>query len=137
MLLSHGPNKTFLVPDSCRAIVRNGSSINADLTEDTIENDYNDACFSYFQAILALVLEFLRLQYEEKIRTLLVNICTRSKPDQKSSPKTRFVPVSTARANIYIFSKQRTLYTVKPVYKGHSREPKNVPFMSSCPLYTG
>ena len=27
--------------------------------------------------------------------------------------------------------------TVKPVYKGHSREPVNVPFMSSSPLYTG
>ena len=25
--------------------------------------------------------------------------------------------------------------TVKPVYKGHSREPENVPFMSSSPLY--
>jgi hypothetical protein len=24
----------------------------------------------------------------------------------------------------------------KPVYEGHSREPENVPFMSSCPLYT-
>ena len=29
------------------------------------------------------------------------------------------------------------VYTVKPVYKGHSREPEEVPFMSSCPLYTG
>jgi hypothetical protein len=27
--------------------------------------------------------------------------------------------------------------TVKPVYKGHSGEPENVPFMSSYPLYTG
>ena len=27
--------------------------------------------------------------------------------------------------------------TVKPVYKGHSREPENVPCRSSCPLYTG
>ena len=26
--------------------------------------------------------------------------------------------------------------TVKPVYKGHSREPENVAFMSRCPLYT-
>jgi len=29
------------------------------------------------------------------------------------------------------------MYTVKPVYKGHSMEPENVPFMISCPLYTG
>jgi hypothetical protein len=28
-------------------------------------------------------------------------------------------------------------YTVKPVYKGHSKEPENLPFMSSCSLYTG
>ena len=27
--------------------------------------------------------------------------------------------------------------TVKRVYKGHSREPENVPFMGSFPLYTG
>ena len=26
--------------------------------------------------------------------------------------------------------------TVKPVYKGHLREPENVSFISSCPLYT-
>ena len=26
--------------------------------------------------------------------------------------------------------------TVKPVYKGHSWEPDNMAFMSSCPLYT-
>ena len=28
-------------------------------------------------------------------------------------------------------------YTVKAVYKGHSKEHENVVFMSSCPLYTG
>jgi hypothetical protein len=28
----------------------------------------------------------------------------------------------------------RTANTVKPVYKGHSREPENVPIMSSCYL---
>ena len=27
--------------------------------------------------------------------------------------------------------------TVKPVYKGHPREPENVASLSSCPLYTG
>jgi hypothetical protein len=27
--------------------------------------------------------------------------------------------------------------TVKSVYKGHSGGPNNVPFISSCPLYTG
>jgi len=37
VVFSHGPNKTFLVSDSCRATVRNGTNISADLTEDTIE----------------------------------------------------------------------------------------------------
>ena len=37
MLYSHGPNKAFLVPDSCRATVRNGNSISSDAIEDTIE----------------------------------------------------------------------------------------------------
>ena len=27
--------------------------------------------------------------------------------------------------------------TVRPLYKGHLSKPENVPFMSSCPLYTG
>ena len=30
-----------------------------------------------------------------------------------------------------------SLYTVKPVNKGHSRESENVAFISGCPLYTG
>jgi hypothetical protein len=36
---SHGPNKAFLVPDSCRATGRNCNSIIADVTDDAIEND--------------------------------------------------------------------------------------------------
>jgi len=39
VLLGHGPNKTFLVPDSYRATERNSKSIKADVTDDTIEND--------------------------------------------------------------------------------------------------
>jgi hypothetical protein len=35
---AYGPNKAFLVPDSCRATERNGNSISADVTDDTIEN---------------------------------------------------------------------------------------------------
>ena len=49
MLLGHGPNKIFLVPNSCRETERNGDSISAAVTDDTIEN--NDACFNYFQTI--------------------------------------------------------------------------------------
>ena len=39
MLFSNGPNKVFLVPNSCRATIRNGNSIMADAIEDTIEKD--------------------------------------------------------------------------------------------------
>jgi hypothetical protein len=35
----------FLVPDSCWAMVRNGNSISADFTEDTIKNNENNALF--------------------------------------------------------------------------------------------
>ena len=42
MIFSHGLNKVFLVPDSCRATVRNGSSISVDFTENTFENDEKD-----------------------------------------------------------------------------------------------
>jgi len=39
LLFSHGSNKAFLVPDSCRATEINGNSISADVTDDAIEND--------------------------------------------------------------------------------------------------
>jgi len=39
VLFNHGPNEAFLVPDSCRATIKNGNSMSADVTEDTIEND--------------------------------------------------------------------------------------------------
>ena len=39
MLLGHGSNEAFLVPDSCGATERNGNSISSDVTDDTIENN--------------------------------------------------------------------------------------------------
>jgi hypothetical protein len=39
VLFSHGPTKVLLVPDSCRAIERNGKGISADVTDDSHEND--------------------------------------------------------------------------------------------------
>jgi hypothetical protein len=38
VLFSHGPDKVFLVPDSCSATERSGNSISADVTDDTNEN---------------------------------------------------------------------------------------------------
>jgi len=39
VLFSHGLNKTFLVPDSCRETERNDNSTSGDVTDDSIEND--------------------------------------------------------------------------------------------------
>jgi len=39
VLVGHGPNKVFLVPDSYRATERNGNSLSADITDDAIDND--------------------------------------------------------------------------------------------------
>ena len=39
MLFGHGPNKAFLVPDSCRETERNSNSIIADVTDDANENN--------------------------------------------------------------------------------------------------
>ena len=80
MLLGHGTNQAFLVPDSSRATERNGNSISADVTDDTIENHFNDACFSYCQTIWQLFWTFLILQDKHNIRTLSLNMklnCTR------------------------------------------------------------
>jgi hypothetical protein len=38
VLFSHGPNKAFLVPDSCRVNERNSNSRSADITDDANEN---------------------------------------------------------------------------------------------------
>ena len=50
MLLGHGPNKAFLVPDSCRVTERNGNSISTDIID--------DACFRYFQTFWQLLWTF-------------------------------------------------------------------------------
>jgi hypothetical protein len=34
------------------------------------------------------------------------------------------------------FAISKTNTSVKPVHKGHSREPENVAFRNNCPLYT-
>jgi hypothetical protein len=39
VLVSYGPNKAFLVPDSCKATERNGNSISTDVTDDANDNE--------------------------------------------------------------------------------------------------
>jgi len=38
VIFSYRPNQAFMIPDSCRVTERNGYSISADVTDDTIEN---------------------------------------------------------------------------------------------------
>jgi hypothetical protein len=42
--------------------------------------------------------------------------------------------IKTTQGNLYIKATRGNLNTVKPVYKGHSRESENVALMSSCPF---
>ena len=82
MLLGYGPNKAFLLPDSCGVAERNGNSISSDVTDDTTASDYNDACFNYFQ--FSRCFGLLKFQDKHNIRTLSINIksiCTRYETD--------------------------------------------------------
>ena len=54
-----GQDISFLVPDLCRAMVRNDKFISADVTEETIENY---ACFCYFQIIWYFHTDFVILK---------------------------------------------------------------------------
>ena len=62
---------------------------------------------------------------------------------QTDRGKTVYPPLPSGSGGIINCKLDTNLYligegnTVNPVYKGHSREPENVPFISSCPLYTG
>jgi len=47
-----------MVPDSCRATQRNNNNISGVVKYDAIENDYKDACFSYFQTVWQLFWTF-------------------------------------------------------------------------------
>jgi hypothetical protein len=91
VLLCHEPNKAVMVPDSNRAIERNGSSISADF----IEHHWKrlERCFyQLFADNLAVVMEFFTLQDKDNICTLSVNIlliCTGCETDQENSPEAR------------------------------------------------
>ena len=90
MLLSHGPNKAFLVPDSCRVKIRHGNIISTDVIEDTFE----------------------------KIRTTHVSALSRhntfpyiynyiaTKQTKKLAKRLALPPVSKARTNIFVIGGQ-------------------------------
>jgi hypothetical protein len=74
VLLCHGLNKAFLVPDSCRATEGNGNSISGDITDDTVEKRLEQHLFQLFLDNLAVVLDFMILQDIHNICTFSLNI---------------------------------------------------------------
>ena len=74
MLFSRGPNKAFLIPDSCRATERNGNSISADVTDD-------DTClpFCLFLKLVQIYFIFsdnVHVLYMYSSRTILLFVST-------------------------------------------------------------
>ena len=49
MLLGYGPNKVFLVADSCGATEINSNSVSSDVTDDTTEN--NTVVSNHFHSV--------------------------------------------------------------------------------------
>ena len=75
MISGHGPNKAFLVPDSCRATERNRSNISTDVTDYiTSLKRLERRLFQLFSDNLAGVLDFFILHDKHNIRILSFNI---------------------------------------------------------------
>ena len=72
--LGYGPNKAFLVPDSCRVTERNDNSISSDVADDTNEADLRTmlvvAIFRQFGRCFGLFV----FQDIHNIRTLSLNM---------------------------------------------------------------
>jgi hypothetical protein len=80
VLFSHWPNKTFLVPDSCRDV--NGNSISARLHRGHHWKRLKRLLFQLFSDNLTVVLDFLTLHDKHNISSLSVDIkliCTKTK----------------------------------------------------------
>ena len=92
MLFSNGPNKAFMVPDSCRATERNGNSTSANVTDDIIKN-MNGVFFSYFQIIWQVSWTSLYRRINKIICTFSLDIqliCIRCETGNNNSPIARF-----------------------------------------------
>jgi hypothetical protein len=67
-------NITFLVLDSCLATYRNGNSVSADVTDNSLWKRLERRLFQLFLDNLAVVLDLLILQDKHNRRTLSENI---------------------------------------------------------------
>ena len=103
-LFSHGPNKAFLVPDSCRPTVRNGSYINVDVTDyiiglhkkevvSTLFRQYGKS-FGRFDIIGLKPCTYI-------IGTSIINFALAAKQPRKVNQLFPFLPVAKTRANTF------------------------------------
>jgi hypothetical protein len=95
---------TFLVPDSCRATIRNGNSISGDVSENIIKKLLERRLFMLFLHNLDIILDFLTLRDKQNIRTMSENvkfICNRCQTGQKTSSSIRCSKAHTNKLNIF------------------------------------
>ena len=96
MLLGHGSNKTFLVPDSCRATERNGNSI--------------------FSENFTGVLDFLIVQDDQNIRKLSLKIkinlqALRNRLEKLTNDSLFYLFLKLVQINFIFAENVRILYT--------------------------
>jgi hypothetical protein len=98
--------------------MRNGNSIRADFTKDTIKKRLELRLFLFFSDNLTVILEFLTLQDKHNLRTLseyIKSILTCWETGQKSAPKACF---SSFFLSSYISLSVRIMF----IYKSYCRD---------------
>ena len=123
MLFRLGPNKAFLVPDSCRATERNGISIITDIRDNRWRHwkQFERRLFQLFSDNLAGVLHVLILQDKHNTRTLSLNIkliCTWCEiVYNRSCQRQRLAFLSVSRTNkFYIFRQCKYIVYIYEVF---------------------
>jgi Ni,Fe-hydrogenase I cytochrome b subunit len=107
VLLSHGPNKAFLVPDACRVTERNGNSISTDIID--------DACFRYFQTFWQLLWTFWYCRINKIYMYIIIkhqihlhSLRNRLAKLAKGSPFYLFLKLVQINFILYIYLKERS-----------------------------
>ena len=94
----------FVVPDTCRATIRNGNSIGADFSENIINTLLEQRLFLLLLHHLDIILDFLTLRDNHNIRTISENvkfIFNRCETRQKTRSSIRCSKAHTNKLNIF------------------------------------
>jgi hypothetical protein len=98
--------------------MRNGNSIRADFTKDTIKKRLELRLFLFFSDNLTVILEFLTLQDKHNLRTLseyIKSILTCWETGQKSAPKACF-------SSFFLSSYISLIVRIMSIYKSCCRD---------------